>query len=107
MYIHLRFSKHCWQYRILVTLHQKARNSRPEVFCEKDVFENFASQRRCPANFAKFSRTPLVAASEKLKGEAVVRTCSVKKVFLEILLNSQESTCARVFFTALRMQLRI
>ena len=30
--------------------------------------------------------------------EAVVRRCSVKKVFLELLQNSQESTCARVPF---------
>ena len=45
-----------------------------------------------------FHRTPPVAASEKLKAEAVVRRCSVKKVFLEILLNSQENTCARDFF---------
>ena len=27
--------------------------------------------------------------------ESVAHTCSVKKVFLEILQNSQESTCAR------------
>ena len=32
------------------------------------------------------------------KAEAVVRKCSVKKVFLEILLNSQENTCATVSF---------
>ena len=38
---------------------------------------------------AFFHRTPPVAASEKLKTEGVVRRCSVKKVFLEILLNSQ------------------
>ena len=30
--------------------------------------------------------------------EAVVQRCSVKKVFLEISKNSQENTCARVFF---------
>ena len=30
--------------------------------------------------------------------EAVARRCSVKKLFLEILQNSQESTCARVPF---------
>ena len=30
--------------------------------------------------------------------EAVVQRCSVKKVLLEISQNSQESTCARVFF---------
>ena len=29
--------------------------------------------------------------------EAVVRRCSVKKVFLEISQNSQENTCARVW----------
>ena len=36
-----------------------------------------------------------------LKGkmlEAVVRRCSVEKVFLEISQNSQENTCARVSF---------
>ena len=30
--------------------------------------------------------------------EAVVRRCSVRKVFLEISQNSQESTCARASF---------
>ena len=30
--------------------------------------------------------------------EAVVRRCSVKNVVLKILQNSQENTCARVFF---------
>ena len=30
--------------------------------------------------------------------EAVVRRCSVKKMFLEILQNSQESTCDRDSF---------
>ena len=32
------------------------------------------------------------------KTEAVVRRCSAKKVFLEISQNSQENTCARIFF---------
>ena len=32
------------------------------------------------------------------KPEAVVQRCSVKKAFLEISQNSQESTCARVSF---------
>ena len=32
------------------------------------------------------------------KAEAVARRCSVKKVFLEILQNSQENTCARASF---------
>ena len=30
--------------------------------------------------------------------EAVVQTCSVKKVFLEILQNPQENSCARVSY---------
>ena len=30
--------------------------------------------------------------------EAVAKTCSVKKLFLEILQNSYENTCARVSF---------
>ena len=34
----------------------------------------------------------------ELIAEAVSQRCSVKKVFLEILQNSQESTCARVSF---------
>ena len=37
--------------------------------------------------------------TRKIKGsvtEAVVPRCSIKKVFLEILQNSQENTCARV-----------
>ena len=45
-----------------------------------------------------FYGTPPVAASEKLKGQAYVRKCSVKKVFLQISQNSRESTCARVSF---------
>ena len=37
--------------------------------------------------------------SEKLENpEAVVQRCSMKKVFLEILQNSQENNCARVSF---------
>ena len=32
------------------------------------------------------------------EAEAVVRRCSLKKVFLEISQNSQENNCARVSF---------
>ena len=53
-----------------------------------------------------FNEIPLVILScsikrtlpEMLLIEAVVQTCSVKKVFLEISQNSQENTCARVSF---------
>ena len=48
-----------------------------------------------------FHRTPPAAASEKLKAKAAVQKCSVKTVFLEMLLNSQENTCARVFLQTL------
>ena len=34
----------------------------------------------------------------KMLSEAVVQRCSVKKVFLDILQNSQENTCAGVSF---------
>ena len=62
---------------------------KPKVFsCEFcEIFKN-----------TFFHQAPLVAASEKLKAEAAVRRCYVKKVFLEILLNSQENNCARVSF---------
>ena len=46
-----RFSKHCWQCSTLVKWQEKARSSRPEVFCKKGVLENFAN------HFAKRSRT--------------------------------------------------
>ena len=73
--------------QILFTAHYfsnvapKSRSSRPEVFCKKGDFENFANQKCFPVNFSKFSRTS-----------------SVKKMFLDILLNPQENTCARVSF---------
>ena len=84
MNIYLRFSKHCWQYPILVTLHEKARSSHPEVFCKKGVFENFAKEKVFSCEFSEifknnlFHRKPPLAASEKLKAEAV------KKLFLKI-----------------------
>ena len=49
-----------------------------------------------------FHRTPLVAASEKQKAEAVIQRYSVKKAILEISLTSQENTCARISFYSLR-----
>ena len=44
-------------------------------------------------NFGSIIRKALMMAAE-----AVVRMCSVKKVFLEISQNSQENTCARASF---------
>ena len=35
---------------------------------------------------------------DQIIAEAVVRRCSVEKVFLEISQNSQENTCARASF---------
>ena len=89
---------------ILPKLQGKATGSRPEGFCKIGVVEHFVNRRCFFVNFCEislntfFHRTPLVAASEKLKTEAVVRRCSVKKVFLEISLNSQDNTCATVLF---------
>ena len=42
------------------------------------------------------SRNNTVNFRNQFYSEAVARRCSVKKVFLEISQNSQESTCARV-----------
>ena len=38
------------------------------------------------------------ATSFVISTEAVARPCTVKKVFLEILQNSQENTCVRASF---------
>ena len=93
----MRFSKHCWQCPILVKLQLQRCSVRkvllkirkPQVysckFCE--TFKN---------NF--FHRSPPVAAFKRLKAEAVARWLSVKKMFLEVSLNSQENTCAKVSF---------
>ena len=89
---------------MLVTLHKKARSSRPEVFCKKVFLKILQNKSSFTVNFAKFSkntffhRTLLVAPSEKLKAGVVIRKCSVKKVFLQISQNSQENTCTRVSF---------
>ena len=103
MNLHLSFSKHCWQYSILVALHEK-----PEAVVQgcsvKKVFLKISQTKgvflEILGNFQEhlFHRTPSVAACEKLKAEAVVRRYSVKKVFFEILLNWQENTCAEVSF---------
>ena len=73
----------------------KSRSSRPEVFCKKAALTNSANQSCFPVNFVKFSktafflRTPLVAASEKLKAEAVVRSYSVRKGVFENFANQR------------------
>ena len=98
-------SQHYWQYPILVTLHGKARSSRPEVFRKKiPCFGKFRKPKLFSCEFCEifqntfFHIAPQVAASAKLKAEAADRRCSVKKVFLEILLNSHENTSARASF---------
>ena len=45
-----------------------------------------------------FLRSLFICATRNLSTEAIAQRCSVKKVFLEIPQNSQESTCARVSF---------
>ena len=46
-------------------------------------------------NYRKYQKCFFANA---LISEAVARSCSVKKAFLEISQNSQENTCARVSF---------
>ena len=47
---------------------------------------------------SKTNKQKFLRPSFSLSTEAVVQRCSVKRVFLEIWQNSQENTCARVFF---------
>ena len=86
-------------------------------FCRESNYTYKNSHQRCSVkkaalkNFIKFTVKHLcqslffnkvsVAFFIKLmliNIEAVVQTCSVKKVFLKTLLSSQENTCARLSF---------
>ena len=50
-------------------------------------------------HFKLYERNKLILHFlEKIKTEVVAQKCSVKKMFLEILQNSQDNTCARVSF---------
>ena len=58
--------------------HGKHRSSSQETLGKKSILRNFV----------KFTGKP----------EAVVRRCSIEKVFLKISQKSQENTCARASF---------
>ena len=114
MNINLSFSKHCWQYPILVTLHEKARSSRPGMFCKKGVFENFANQRCFHVNFAKFLRAPffiehlwwVLLKSSKAKSRSSRPEMFCKKGALRNFAKFTEKyLCQSLFFAALGMQL--
>ena len=86
------------------------------IYCRKNSEETTVGVKRRPAtlllergsSFAKFLRTLvlknfcerlLLKISISVRNlEAVVQRCSVKKMFLEISQNSQESNCARASF---------
>ena len=97
--IHLRFSEHCWQCSILVKL-QLQRCSIKKVLLNISQITGVFLCKFC--KIFKNHRSPPVAASRKLKAEVVVWRCSVKKLFLETSLNSQENTCARASFYSIR-----
>ena len=67
-------------------------------------------ENQCPSVHQKLERLPTSNPNGSYKSwkEAVVQTCSVKKVFLKILQNSQENTCSRdsflIKFQALGLQ---
>ena len=67
-----------------------------EKFCE-GLSGNFPSASYFFRNTRKF-KTFLFCLKNARSSEAVVQSCSVKKVFLKISQNSQEITCARVSF---------
>ena len=65
------------------------RSSRPEVFCERGVLENFTKftgKHLCQSNFVKFLRTPLfiehllAAASNWYKKTDQIRTSNIRKI---------------------------
>ena len=60
------------------------------------------SQTSSQTMFADLPKEHLAASQAQMLDfdltEAVIQTCSVKKVFLEISQNLQENTCARVSF---------
>ena len=51
-----------------------------------------------PDSLKLIAEVILIKDSESRKAEVVVQRCSVKKVFLKTLQNSQENTSARVSF---------
>ena len=76
-----------------------------ELFRNRVTYEclaafNFDSSMRKPQKskaLEKCNMSPTANCPREYV-EAVVQSCSVKKVFLEISQNSQENTCARVSF---------
>ena len=62
-------------------------------FLKKTFLPEFVTGKFTALNYRSFLRFPL---SGQVFSEPVAQRCSVKEVFLEILQNSQESTCARV-----------
>ena len=72
------------------------------VFCKKNFLENlakFTGKHLCQSFF--FNK---VACLKLYMTGAVVRKCSVKKLFLKISQNSQENTCARVSSFLIKLQ---
>ena len=73
-------------------------SSSPQVFCRlaglKD-FKKFTGKHLDRGITLEHLR---MTASEILNSKTVAQMCSVKEVFLKLLQNSQENTCARVSF---------
>ena len=103
--------------QIFITKYTNDRSSHQRCSAKKGVLRNFAKftgkhlcQRLLFNKVAGLRRKWWIPKSEKLQiwknlydqqnllPEAVVRRCSVKKVFLQISQNPQENTCARVSF---------
>ena len=70
------------------------RNERKKKFKEKGYVASFT----LGLSFSCLRGRSFFCAKVNSSIEAVVRRCSVKKVFLEISQNSQENTCARDSF---------
>ena len=68
------------------------------ILAYKDIFCVMTCQQK--SNKKELLKIHVVLSKQERnqKLEAVVRRCSAKKVFLEISQNSQENTCARIYF---------
>ena len=71
------------------------------MLLEKKVFLNIFLKAHNKLEEFLFFKTGTIFTPVFL--EAVVRRCSVKKVFLEISQNSQENTCARTLLLTLNI----
>ena len=83
--------------RRLKKIHLHTQNKSIHIFKEK-LFRQPAISLSLSLSLALYFFT-IGNYNKKIPQEAVAQRCPVKRVFLEIVQNSQENTCARVSFS--------